>query len=42
MFNALNRPNFNNPSTNISGGSFGLVTSAQSGRAMLFALRFDY
>ncbi len=42
MFNALNRPNFNNPSTNINGGSFGLVTSAQSGRAMLFALRFDY
>jgi hypothetical protein len=42
MFNALNRPNFNNPNTNISSGSFGLVTSAQSGRAMLFALRFDY
>jgi hypothetical protein len=42
MFNALNRPNFNNPSRNVNGGSFGLVTSAQSGRAMLFALRLDY
>lgn len=42
MFNAFNRPNFNNPNTNISSGSFGLVGSAQSGRAMLFALRFDY
>jgi hypothetical protein len=42
MFNAFNRPNFNNPNTNISSGSFGLVTSAQSGRAMLFALRLDY
>ena len=39
---ALNRVNFNNPSTNIQGGSFGLVTRAGSGRAMLFGLRLDF
>jgi hypothetical protein len=42
MFNALNRANFSNPSTSISGGSFGLVTSAGSGRSMLFGLRLEY
>ena len=42
MFNALNRVNFTNPSTNIQGGSFGLVTRAGSGRAMLFGLRLDF
>jgi len=41
-FNAFNRINFNNPNTNITGGSFGLVTSAQSGRSMLFGLRLDF
>ena len=41
-FNAFNRINFNNPNTNITGGSFGLVTSAASGRSMLFGLRLDY
>ena len=40
-FNAFNRINFNNPTTNIIGGSFGLVTSAQSGRSMLFGLRLE-
>ena len=42
MFNAFNRPNFNNPNTNISSGNFGLVTSAGDARAMLFGLRLDY
>ncbi|MEK7403957.1 MAG: carboxypeptidase regulatory-like domain-containing protein [Acidobacteriota bacterium] len=40
--NAFNRPNFNNPSTNIQAGDFGLVTTAGSGRAMLFGLRLDF
>jgi hypothetical protein len=42
MFNAFNRANFNNPTTNIQSGDFGLVTSAQSGRSMLFGLRLDF
>ena len=41
-FNAFNRINFSNPNTNITGGSFGLVTSAGSGRSMLFGLRLDF
>jgi hypothetical protein len=42
MFNAFNRPNFNNPNTNITSGVFGLVTGAGNARAMLFGLRLDY
>jgi hypothetical protein len=42
MHNAFNRPNFNSPTTNIQSGSFGLVTSAGGGRAMLFGLRLDF
>jgi hypothetical protein len=42
MFNALNRANFNNPTTNIQSGDFGLVTTAQAGRSMLFGLRLDF
>ena len=42
MFNAFNRPNFNNPTTNIQAGDFGLVTTAGSGRSMLFGLRLDF
>ena len=42
MFNAFNRPNFNNPSTNIQAGDFGLVTTAGAGRSMLFGLRLDF
>lgn len=41
-FNAFNRANFSNPNTNIQSGSFGLVTTAGSGRSMLFGLRLDY
>ncbi|MCC7341845.1 MAG: TonB-dependent receptor [Bryobacterales bacterium] len=42
MFNAFNRPNFANPSTNIQSGSFGLVTWAGAARSMLFGLRLDF
>lgn len=42
MFNAFNRANFNNPSTNIQAGDFGLVTTAQGGRSMLFGLRLEF
>jgi len=42
MFNAFNRPNFNNPATNIQAGDFGLVTTAMAGRSMLFGLRLDF
>jgi len=42
MFNAFNRVNFNNPSTNIQGGSFGLVTTSGAARSMLFGLRLDF
>lgn len=42
LFNAFNRANFNNPTTDIQSGSFGLVTTAGAGRSMLFGLRIDY
>jgi hypothetical protein len=42
MFNAFNRPNFNNPNLNIQSGAFGLVTTAGSGRTMLFGGRIDF
>ncbi|MCC6393649.1 MAG: carboxypeptidase regulatory-like domain-containing protein [Bryobacterales bacterium] len=41
-FNTFNRANFSNPVTNISSGSFGLVTSAGSGRNLMLGLRLDY
>jgi hypothetical protein len=42
LYNLLNHTNFYNPSTNISGGDFGLVTGAGNMRKMLFGLRLDY
>ncbi len=42
MHNAFNRANFGTPNLNIQSGSFGLVTGAGSGRAMLFGARFDF
>ncbi len=42
FFNAFNRANFSNPSTNISSSHFGLVTGAAGGRKILFAIRIDY
>jgi hypothetical protein len=41
-FNAFNRANFSNPNTNISGGSFGLVTAAGNARNLQFEARLDY
>ena len=42
LFNAFNRANFSNPSTNINGGTFGLVTAAGNARNVQFELRLDY
>ena len=42
LYNAFNHTNFYNPSTNISGGDFGLVTGAGNMRKMLFGLRLEY
>src|SRR5690606_32283843 len=42
MFNALNRPNFGNPNTNMTSGNFGRITSAGDPRIMQFALRLDF
>jgi hypothetical protein len=42
MHNAFNRPNFSTPNLNIQSGSFGLVTTAGGGRAMLFGMRLDF
>jgi hypothetical protein len=42
LFNALNHPNFNNPSTNITAGNFGLVTGAGNARNMLLGARIDF
>jgi hypothetical protein len=43
VFNALNRPSFGQPSSNLaSAGSFGKVTSAGGARIMQFALRFEF
>jgi len=42
IYNLFNRPNFGNPSTNISSGDFGLVTYSGNMRKMLFGLRLEY
>ena len=41
-FNALNRSNFANPSTNINSGAFGVVTYAGAARSLLLGMRLDY
>ena len=41
-YNAFNHPNFNNPSTNISGSSFGLVTGAATARRIQVSARIDF
>jgi hypothetical protein len=41
-FNTFNRANFSGPGTNISSGSFALVTGAGSGRNLMLGLRLDY
>lgn len=42
LYNAFNHPNFNNPGMNISSSSFGLVTSAATGRRVQLSARFDF
>jgi hypothetical protein len=42
LYNAFNHPNFSSPSTNITSSSFGLVTSAGSGRRVQISARFDF
>ncbi|MFN7997709.1 MAG: TonB-dependent receptor [Bryobacteraceae bacterium] len=40
LFNAFNQVNFNNPDTTQTDGTFGVITSAQDGRVIQFALKF--
>ncbi len=40
VFNLLNRPNFNNPVSSVSSGTFGQITSAKDPRIMQVALKF--
>jgi hypothetical protein len=43
FFNALNRPNFNNPSTNLNcTSSFGKISGAGSPRILQFALKLSF
>jgi len=39
MFNAFNQVNFNNPDTQETDGTFGVITSARDGRLIQFALK---
>ena len=39
-FNAFNRVNYNNPSTNVASSQFGKITSASSARYMQLGLKF--
>ncbi len=39
MFNVFNQVNFNNPDTQETDGTFGVITSAQDGRVIQFALK---
>jgi hypothetical protein len=39
MFNVFNQVNFNNPDTYVTDGTFGVITSAQPGRVIQFALK---
>ena len=41
-YNALNRVNYNNPSTNVASSQFGRITSAGTARYMQLALRFTF
>jgi hypothetical protein len=41
-YNALNRVNYNNPSTNLASSQFGRITSAGTARYMQLALRFSF
>ncbi len=39
LFNAFNQVNFNNPDTYVTDGTFGVITSANDGRVIQFALK---
>lgn len=39
MFNVFNQVNFNNPDTTVTDSTFGVITSAQPGRVIQFALK---
>jgi hypothetical protein len=39
MFNAFNQVNFNNPDTTVTDGTFGVITGANDGRVIQFALK---
>jgi hypothetical protein len=39
LFNAFNQVNFNNPDTTVTDGTFGVITGAQDGRVIQFALK---
>ena len=39
LFNAFNQVNFNNPDTTVTDGTFGVITSANDGRLIQFALK---
>ncbi len=39
MFNVFNQVNFNNPDTQETDGTFGVITSAQPGRVIQFAFK---
>jgi Carboxypeptidase regulatory-like domain len=42
FFNAFNRPNFGGPSTNLTSGDYGQITSASDGREIQFALKMMF
>ena len=42
FFNSLNRANFGGPSTNLTSGDYGQITSAADGREIQFALKLSF
>ncbi|MFN7919725.1 MAG: carboxypeptidase regulatory-like domain-containing protein [Bryobacteraceae bacterium] len=42
LFNAFNQVNLNFPNSNVSGGGFGVITSAQPGRSIQLGLKLYY
>jgi hypothetical protein len=41
-FNALNHPNFSNPTGNLSSNQFGLITSAKAPRILQLAMKYVF
>src|SRR5262249_44050095 len=42
VFNVLNKPNFNNPTSSLNSSNFGRILSAGDPRIMQFALKVDF